>query len=164
MSSVFRDKFDSFDLSNDAAAKAFLSDSLEHKLASTLERRVKADDGFVMTWLKLIQLVLPHSLDRFDVLRDKIKATTLAKYAGQNLRELTDDYVDWATNLAASGQYDHSLTRTMVRNILRSNDLPAQYSLKLSQIMLGLEEALKESGYMSPKERLTYMKKKGFDV
>ena len=157
---LFRNKFDSFDMSNDSAAKTFLLDSLDDKLATSLERRVRADDGFVVAWLKLIQLVLPPSLDRFDVLKDKIKSGTLTKYAGQDVRALTDDYVDWATNLQAAGQYDHTLTRTMVRNVMRSNDLPAQYSLKLSQIMLDLEESLKLTSHMSLKDKLTHMEDK----
>ena len=157
---LFRNKFDSFDMSNDSAAKTFLIDSLDDKLAASLERRVRADDGFVQAWLKLIQLVLPPSLDRFDVLKDKIKSTTLTKYQGQDVRALTDDYVDWATNLQAAGQYEHTLTRTMVRNVMRSNDLPAQYSLKLSQMMLDLEESLKVTSHMSPKDKLSHMENK----
>ena len=54
----------------------------------------------------------------------------------------------------------------MVKNILKSNDLPHQYSLKLSQIMLDIEEALREVGYMSPKETWDHMEQKdlSFDV
>jgi hypothetical protein len=59
-------------MSNDSAAKTFLLDSLDEKLVTSLENRVKADEGFVITRIKLMQLVLPPSLDRFDILKDKV--------------------------------------------------------------------------------------------
>ena len=99
----FRKKFDEFDMSNDSAAKAFFLNSLDDKVATSLERRGKTSDGFVMTWIRLILLILPPSLDRFDILKDKIKSTNLENYAGQNVRELIDQYIDWATNLKAAG-------------------------------------------------------------
>lgn len=97
-------------MSNDSAAKTFLLDSLDEKLVTSLENRVKADEGFVITRIKLIHLVLPPSLDRFDILKDQVKSATLTKYAGQVVRDLTDHYRDCATNLQAAGQYDHITT------------------------------------------------------
>ena len=44
----FAERYDDFDRSNDEAAKLFLLDSLETKLALLLERKVKDDDGFVL--------------------------------------------------------------------------------------------------------------------
>ena len=69
---LFASSFDEFDQSNDAAAQAFLLDSLDPKLVQSLERRVKGDDGFVMMWLRLIQLLVAPSLDRWDIIKDRI--------------------------------------------------------------------------------------------
>ena len=46
----FLNKFDEYDKANDEAAKTFLFDSLESKLATSLERKVKDDESFVLVW------------------------------------------------------------------------------------------------------------------
>ena len=43
---IFYNKFDKHDLSNDAAAKAFLLDSLEDKFVTIVIRKVKEEDSF----------------------------------------------------------------------------------------------------------------------
>ena len=113
----FAERFDDFDLSNDEAAKLFLLDSLDPKLTLMLDRKVKDDEGFVMTWLRLVQLVVAPSLDRWDILKSKIRNANLKTYIGQNVRLLCNDYEDWAATLRAGGQYDHFLTRTMIKTV-----------------------------------------------
>ena len=113
----FAERFDDFDLSNDEAAKLFLLDSLDSKLTLMLDRKVKDDEGFVMTWLRLVQLVVAPSLDRWDILKSKIRNANLKTYIEQNVRLLCNDYEDWAATLRAGGQYDHFLTRTMIKTV-----------------------------------------------
>ena len=81
-------------------------------------------------------------------------------HAGQNVRLLCNQFEDWGGSLRAGGQYDHALTRTMIKNVLKSTDLPAPYTWKLSTLQNKLDEALAESTYMSPSERWDYMAKK----
>ena len=156
----FAERFDDFDRSNDEAAKLFLLDSLEPKLALLLERKVKDDDGFVLVWLRLVQLVVAPSLDRWDILKNKFRSASLKGYTGQDVRRLCNDLEDWAITLRAGGQYDHSLTRTMIKTVLESDDLPSVYRFKLSQLQLEVDEALSSSIYMSPAERWVYMEEK----
>ena len=156
----FYNRFDKHDLSNDSAAKMFLIDSLEEKFAKSVQRKMKEGDSFALVWLKLIQLVVAPSLDRWDVCKDKIKAATPADYPGQNIRSLCNDFEDWGSILKRGGHYDHFLTRTMVKNVLESKDLPSPYSLKLSQLQNKIDEALSKSTYMSPSERWEYMEEK----
>ena len=156
----FYERFDKHDQSNDSAAKDFLLDSLEEKFAKSVERKMKEGDSFALVWLKLIQLVVAPSLDRWDVYKDKIKAATPMDYPGQNVRSLCNDYEDWGSILKRGGQYDHSLSRMMVKNVLKSTDLPAPYTLKLSTLQLKLDEGLSKSTYMSPSERWEYMNEK----
>ena len=154
---LFTSCFDDYDQSNDAAAQAFLLDSLDPKLVLFLERKIKDGDGFVMMWLKLIQLVVAPSLDRWDTIKDKIKAATPMDFAGQNVRELCNHFEDWSSTLRAGGQFDHFLTRTMVKNVLKSKDLPAPFTLKLSNLQERIDVALSESTYMSPIDRWDHM-------
>ena len=131
---------------------------------SWYERRVKDDDGFVMMWLKLIQLLIAPSLDRWDIIKEKIKAASPKDYAGQNTHSLCDRYEDWGSTLPSGGQYDHSLTRIMIKNVLKSKDLPAPYTLKLSMLQNQVDDALAESTYMSPSERWDHMEEKELTV
>ena len=154
---LFTSCFDDYDQSNDAAAQAFLLDSLDPKLVLSLERKIKDGDGFVMMWLKLIQLVVVPSLDRWDTIKDKMKAAPPMDFAGQNVRELCNHFEDWSSTLRAGGQFDDFLTRTMVKNILKSKDLPAPFTLKLSNLQERIDVALSESTYMSPIDRWDHM-------
>jgi hypothetical protein len=47
---LFTSCFDDYHQSNDAAAQAFLLDSLDPKLVLSVERKVKDGNGFVMMW------------------------------------------------------------------------------------------------------------------
>ena len=55
-------------------------------------------------------------------------SATPQDYEGQNLRLLCNDFEDWASTLQAGGQYDQTLTRTIVKNVLKSKDLLAPYT------------------------------------
>ena len=139
---IFYNKFDKHDLSNDSAAKAFLLDSLKDKFATIVIRKIKEEDSFAMVWLKMIKLVVAPSLDRWDIIKDKIKAASPIDYPGQNIRFLCQDYEDWAKTLQQGGQDDHALTRTMVKNVLKSKDLPPTYQYRLSHLQVQVDTAL----------------------
>ena len=81
-------------------------------------------------------------------------------HAGQNVRLLCNQFQDWVSSLRAGVQYDHSLTRSMIKNVLKSTDLPAPYTWKLSTLKNKLDGALAESTYMSPSEKWDYMEQK----
>ena len=157
---LFYNRYDKHDLSNDAAAKTFLLDSLEDKFAQVVWRKVKEDDSFPMVWLKLIQLAIAPSLDRWDIIKDKIKSALPTDYPGQNVRSLCQDFGDWGKALQQGGQYDHSLTRVMVKNVLKSKDLPSTYQYQLSHLQVQVDTALSESTYMSYSKRWEYMEEK----
>ena len=157
LAELFLNKFDEYDKSNNAAATVFLLDSLDVTLCQSLERKMKDNETFAMTWLKLIQLVVAPSLDRWDILNEKIKSSTPMQFEGQNVRELCDKFEDLASTLRAGGQYNHALTRTMIKNVLKSKDLPAPYTLQLSTLLLKVDEALSSSVYMSPSARWEHM-------
>ena len=99
-------------------------------------------------------------MDRWGIHKSKIRSANLKEYAGQDVRRLCNDFEDWGITLRAGGQYDHSLTRTMIKIILKSDDLPNPYNLKLSTLQLKVDDALGASVYMSPAERWEYMEEK----
>ena len=92
-------------------------------------------------------------------MKGKIRNANLKSYIGQNVRLLCNDFEDWGATLLAGGQYDHSLTRTMIKIVLESKDLPAPYTLRLSNLQLKVDEALGVSIYMSPADKWEYMEK-----
>ena len=64
-----------------------------------------------MFFLGLIQ---PHGVTRFENLKEKIRSCTANQYPGENISLLTADYLKDAQALDKAGQYDHSLTRSML--------------------------------------------------
>ena len=100
------------------------------------------------------------SLDRWDILKTKSRNASLKDYTGEDVRRLCNNLEDWAVTLRAGGQYDHSLTRTMIKIVLDSDGPPSVYRFKLSQLQLKVDDALSANIYMSPTHRWVFMEDK----
>ena len=110
--------YDGYDLENVQDAKDFLTNSLDSDLEKQLNQNCKDDDSFVAWWLELIHIVKTVSFDRFDAIKDRLKARKPSDYAGEDIESLVTDYLsDWK-ELHSAGLYDQSLTLTMLNTIM----------------------------------------------
>ena len=110
--------WDSYDLDNIRDAKEFLLNCISEDLEKQLYEVCDEQDSFAAYWLQLIHIIKSVSIDRFDKIKDRIKARKLSDYPGENIKIMASAYLtDWQ-ELHGAGLYDQNLTMTMLNAIL----------------------------------------------
>ena len=118
LSKAMASKFDTLDCENNGAATSVLLNSLDTKLYEKLIKNRTPDDTFVITWLRLVDLLYPHSISTFEEYKNVIRKRRPTDYAGQDIEELCSDFDNDAKK--CSYHYDHELTMTMLETIMRA--------------------------------------------
>ena len=107
--------YDEYDTTNDAEAITYLYNSLSHSLAKQLRHASKrSDDPFPVVFARLIKLVSPLTIDRFDSIRARIKGYKVDEFEGQDITKLAAKFADDAVFLEEAGQYRHETTLDML--------------------------------------------------
>jgi hypothetical protein len=119
-SKELKKEFDLYDDANDAAATQFLLNSLSPELEIKLAERMGNEDSFTVAWIRLISSITSTSIDKYDDIKNRIKARSPDQYPGQDLEKLGTDYRKDAKILEAAGQYDHSITLHMLKTFLKA--------------------------------------------
>ena len=88
-----KNEFDEYTLAADRDAKNYLLNSLDSYLESQLSAKVKEDDCFVAYWLRMIHIIKSVSVDRFEAIKDRIKARKLSDFTGENIEKLALAYL-----------------------------------------------------------------------
>ena len=115
-----KEKFDRYDLDNVRDAKELLLKSIDHELETQLYENCTEEDSFVAYWLNLIHIVRSVSVDRFDKIKDRIKARNINDYPGQSVELIVTDFLtDWR-ELHGAGMYDQNLTLSMLNTIMEA--------------------------------------------
>jgi len=108
--SLNRTKFDQYDHQNDKDAIKFLQNSLDPELETQMYENCKNTDSFIVHWLNLMHILSSTSIERFDKIKEQIKARKISDYPGHNITTLVTDYLaDWR-KLHGARLYDNTLT------------------------------------------------------
>ena len=65
-------------------------------------------------------IIRPCGITRIETLKDSIRSRNPRQHPGQNISLLVKDYLEDANELEKAGQYDHSLTRSMLKAFLNA--------------------------------------------
>ena len=138
--------YDEYDQSNDQAARSCLLKTLERSFREDLEEIVEKTYRFPVVWLYLVRrLQSTLSVQRFDDIKDQIKACMPSKFPGQNLSLMVSELRRHAKILKSAGQYDHNLTLIMLKNFIKAGgDSTAadNFRYNLRDVRRRLEEVL----------------------
>ena len=115
---LYNTMFDSYDKDNDRDAKDFLMNSISDDLETQLYENCNDDDPFSVYWLNLIHIVKSVSIDRFDKIKDRIKARKIKDYPSENVELIATDFLNDWKELHGASLYDHNLTMTMLNAIM----------------------------------------------
>ena len=141
-------KYDSYDRTNDVAARAFLLASLETSLSNKIEEKIEDNDSFPIVWLQLIKTIQSTSIERFEDLKQAIKKRHPSQYSGENLEQLAADFRKDARELTTAGQYDHNLTLAMLKIFLQAGGAGNEdFRFPLRSVKQELDQALLDIGY-----------------
>ena len=111
-------KFDKFDEANSKSASRWLLNSLDEDLKHNISKRLKIEDGFVAHWFELVREIQSVSFDRFENLKQDIRKLRLTQFPQQNVKLLSNAYLQLAKQLEDNSMYEHPLTLTMVTQFL----------------------------------------------
>ena len=145
--------YDEYDFTNDTTAKLALYDSV----TDDIKKRVQKQDPenkwmFLEAFAALVEEYEPDSIAKYDDLKDALRALKPSAFPQQNLIHLSDKFLDIAKELEKGGQYEHTLTRDMLK-IFKSADWDLQDQLELEQRANTLEKALLSLGYEADPRR-----------
>jgi hypothetical protein len=111
--------FDDYDCMNNNATKCFLIDLLLKELGALIKKKTQDDDTFVIVWMLILQLIQLTSIEVFEEIKNRIKARHPSQYSGKNLVKLGTHFIDDATLLESTSQYNHNLMFHMVKIFLQ---------------------------------------------
>ena len=152
--------YDSYDKSNDDDATKFLYASLSDELNKDLRSTSEDSDPFPVVFLRLISIVQPRTIQRFNNIKERIKKRHPSQYAGEDLSKLAIDFRQDARELSKAGQYDHSLTLDMLKIFLLAGGKDNEaFRFNLRGIKRNLDKKLVDIAFLSPKDANTAMTK-----
>ena len=138
----FTNEFDDMDRTNDTAATTYFLDSLDPSIADDLVEDSDITDTFATIWLKFIRSLCTNSLNRYDAIKNQIRAKEPSQYPGQNIEAMARNLKKLAKVLKSAGHFDHNLTLAIVKSFLRC-DCPNVYKTKMLQTQIAIQEAIK---------------------
>ena len=82
---AFKTNFDDMDRTNDTAATSFFLDSLDSTIADDIIEETEINETFPQVWLRFIRTLCTNSLNRYENIKNEIRAKDPKQYAGQNI-------------------------------------------------------------------------------
>ena len=110
--------WDDYDRQNDQTAVRFLLNSLHDNLCKLIQTRKESDDSFTVVWLRLVDIIMTSSVERYDAIKDRLKNHKPSDYAGEDIVLLSQDFQTDAQQLEIGGKYDHDLTLKVLQIFL----------------------------------------------
>jgi hypothetical protein len=98
----------------------FLINLLSKELGALIKKKTQGDDTFVIVWMLILQSIQWTSIEVFKAIKNCIKVCHPLQYSGKNLAKLDKHFIDNATLLESTGEYDHNLTLHMAKIFLQA--------------------------------------------
>ena len=156
-------RFDFLDWENNGAATSILFNSLDSKLYEKLIKNREADDTFVVTRFRLVDLLYPHSIATFEMYKADLRKRRATDYAGQDIEELCADFDNDYKKLCY--YYDHELTMVMLETIMMAGgDSNEDFRAELRPLKKRLDKALMEIRFLDATTKERYLDKEGLSV
>lgn len=155
-------KYDEYDHGNIRDAKKYLLNSLDESLEQQMYENCLPEDSFISDWMNLMLLVGTISIDRFDKIKDRLKARKLQQYPGEDVTRLCTDYMADFKELDGANMYDNNLTLTMVNSIICGGN--EEFRSELRVIKKNLNDTLLKVRHQSYDEAKKTMAEAELDV
>ena len=111
----FKGLLDPYDQSNNQAAIKFLCTSVDPELDWLLHERMDVQDSFIIVWMHLVRLAMMSLVEKYDQLKERIKARLPSHYKGQDIIQLSQAFQEDARELTLACQYNHNLMLKMLQ-------------------------------------------------
>ena len=154
--------YDSCDKSNQKDAVKLLMNSISDDLKKQLYDMRYDDDSFMAHWLHLIRIIRSVSVNRFEKIKNQIRARKVSSYPRDNIEDLASDLQsDWQ-DLHDAGMCDQNLTLSMLDAIMEAGGEDFKFPLRTKHAELN--EKLMDIRHLSYKDAHEEMVKHELDV
>ena len=152
LSKKMASKFDSLDWENNGAPTSVLLKFLDTKLYEKL-----------IPWLRLVDLLYPHSISTFEEYKNVIRKRRPTDYAGQDIEDLCSDFEKDAKK--CSYHYDDELTMIMLETIMTAGgDSNEDFKAELRPLKKKLDKALMSIRFLDAASKEKYLEKEDLTV
>ena len=107
--------YDKYDKSNDACARDYLLDCLEHQFRREVEEQSRDAQSFPELFMAHVRILTGDSR---EIVKGEMRSLVPQNYPGHDITLMTKDFAIKARSLTATGLYDHGLTATFLQNII----------------------------------------------
>jgi hypothetical protein len=108
--------YDNYDRENDRAAVEFIEASIDADLKDSLSIRKNDDDGAAVVWMRILALIHNASFEKYNTLKDKLKALSPANEPGENIT----DYATKARHICRELDLAHQFEWVLVLYIIKA--------------------------------------------
>ena len=124
--------YDKYDANNDAAAQDYLLDSLDKTFRREVEDQSRDVASFPELFMIIVRIITDDSIEHWEIVKSEMRSLDPHNYAGHDITALTTDFAAKARSLTAAGLYDHTLTASLLTNLLKAEWPPTpKFSLLL---------------------------------
>ena len=150
--------WDSYDKANDAATCEFLENGLDPDLLEQLRLRQMDTDTAAETFMRIVRLVQDQSAERFNRLRDSLKALSPVKESGQDVVAYCDKARPICKQLYRAGQWEWILLLPIVKALASVS--VAAFSSFFTTLIMKVDEQIKEVFHLDRKTAMKLMTNK----
>ena len=150
------DKYDKYDRNNDASARDYLLDSLEKDFRREFEDQSRDAKTFPKLFMVIVRIITDDSIEHWESVKSEMRALIPHKYPGHDITLLTKDFATKARCLSAAGLYEHTLTASLLKNILKAK-WPETPKFALLTLNKNVQEAVEHIRFMDKSVADTYM-------
>ena len=122
-------------------------------------------DSFAAVWLNFMHVIRSVSVNRFDKIKDQIKAGSIKNHAGENTEKIASDFLNDWKELHCAGLCDQNLSLTMLNAIMEAGGTTNEdFKHPLREIKIKLNKKLLEMRHLTHDEKHRAMVKDNLDV
>ena len=156
-------RFDFLDWENNGAATSILFHCLDSKLYEKLIKNREAEDTFVITSFRLVDLLYSHSIATFERYKVDLRNRRPTDYAGQDIEELCADFDNDHKKL--SYYFDHELIMVILETVMTTGgDCNEDFKAELRPLKKKLDKGLMEIRFLDSASKDRYLDKQGLSV
>ena len=151
--------YDKYNKSNDASSRDYLLDSLEKSFRRDVEDQSRDVKSFPELFMVIVRILTDDSIERWEIVKGEMRALVPQQYPGHDITLLTKDFAIKARCLSAARLYEHTLTASFLKNILKAK-WPETPKFALLTINQTVQSAVEHIRFMDKSIADTYMANK----
>ena len=153
--SDLRALYDTWDHKHDNEAKTFLINSIDPHLYKGFKPFYDKNSlSFTATWLKLVNYLLTTNSSTYDLIKSKIRNLRPQNFSGQNIEQMSAEYIKMFEELESGGYMDNGLLINVINGFLCADkDVKGTFHFEMNSLYKEAEAIQKKVVFMSKEDQ-----------